>query len=230
MVHEFFRYNISMKKTLLAVFWSVLGVIFPKKPSVLELEVLVKNGNLKTLPTSRLLPHPLMFALFHYKDARVRALVWQIKFASNKILIEGVSELIAEEILSYIDEHGSFGVKEWMLIPIPATKKHKQEKGFNQTELLCKGIMHAGLNSFVSYEPDCLIKKRDTTPQVEVRNRSERVKNLIGAYMVIDSEKVSGKNIILIDDVITTGSTITEARRALKEAGAQKVVAFAVGH
>jgi len=83
---------------------------------------------------------------------------------------------------------------------------------------------------YLKLEKDTLIKPKDTKHQAHIENRSERLKNIIGSFAVKNPEAIKGKNIILIDDILTTGATLTEARKILKYSGARKVVAFTVAH
>jgi len=75
-----------------------------------------------------------------------------------------------------------------------------------------------------------LFKKRETKPQAEIKNRRKRLENIKGAFFIKDKEKIKGKTILLIDDVVTTGGTLKEASLVLKEAQAKKVCAFTLAH
>jgi len=75
-----------------------------------------------------------------------------------------------------------------------------------------------------------LIKPKETEHQARIRDRRERLKNIAGSFAVKNNEKIKGKNIILIDDILTTGATLSEAKKVLKQAGARKVIAFTVAH
>ncbi|MEK7170102.1 MAG: phosphoribosyltransferase family protein [Patescibacteria group bacterium] len=74
-----------------------------------------------------------------------------------------------------------------------------------------------------------LTKTKDTQSQTKAQNRESRMKNLAGCFTA-DANQILSRNIILIDDVATTGATIEEARRTLRAAGAKKVIAFTVAH
>ena len=80
-----------------------------------------------------------------------------------------------------------------------------------------------------TYCPNALQKVKDTTSQTKADSRKKRLENLKGCFTA-DANQVLRRNIILIDDVATTGATIDEARRALKAAGARRVIAFTVAH
>lgn len=81
----------------------------------------------------------------------------------------------------------------------------------------------------LSYAP-LLIKKKETPPQSKTSSRSKRIANLRDSFAVTDREKLAGARVILIDDVITTGATLEEARKTLRKAGAKEILALAVAH
>jgi predicted amidophosphoribosyltransferase len=74
-----------------------------------------------------------------------------------------------------------------------------------------------------------LSKIRETPHQAKLKNKTDRLKNLKGSFKA-NAGLVKGRNIILIDDVITTGTTMREAAKTLREAGAKKVIGFAIAH
>ncbi len=207
-----------------------LEILFPSKPSIQKLEAALKSKSGIHFSPSPQSPFPWIHPLFAYKDKAVREFIWEIKYTGNEILLETAGSMLADEILSYFDEHGLFVRKEWCLIPIPASKVHQKEKGFNQTEELCIQTLKHLDSQTIMYIPHAIKKTRETSSQASVKDRSIRLRNLIGTFTVDDASMVKGKNIILIDDVATTGSTFVEAKRALKESGAKEVIAFAVAH
>lgn len=106
-----------------------------------------------------------------------------------------------------------------ILIPIPLAKKRQKERGFNQSEEIGKELSKFLKIPLVN---NALIKVRETLPQVELSGK-EREENIKGAFWCRDENMVKNKTIFLVDDVFTTGSTMEEAARVLKEAGAKKV-------
>jgi ComF family protein len=106
-----------------------------------------------------------------------------------------------------------------LIIPVPITLSNLKERGFNQTELLGRQI---GRELRVKMDPDVIIRIKETPSQREL-SREEREINLLCAFQVKDPAKVNGKNILLVDDVYTTGSTGRECTRVLLEAGARQV-------
>ena len=106
-----------------------------------------------------------------------------------------------------------------LIIPVPLHIKRLRERGFNQSLLLAHAIerkRQIPLNF-------SLLKRHKFTLTQTGLNKIERKKNIKGAFEVSDKKKIAGKNIILIDDVYTTGATINECAKTLIKAGAQKV-------
>ncbi len=211
-------------------FHFILDIIFPKKKSTVMLEEIASGVGLRTLAPAPATPHSFIHAIFHYKDPLARALVWEIKYSANPILTEEAGKLMAEEIMSFFEERGLFISRDWILIPIPASKIHLKERGFNQTDILARNILKHLPKDTIHYKPSAIIKIKETEPQAKIKNKRKRLQNLKGVFKVTNHEDVYGKNVIVIDDVVTTGSTLTEARRALKEAGAKQVIAIALAH
>ncbi len=107
--------------------------------------------------------------------------------------------------------------KEFFIQPVPLHENKLKERGFNQAQLIADYFNdYLGLPMI-----DALTRKKNTSSQAQTKTRQQRRRNLIGAFVAKTEAK--NKNIILIDDVITSGATIKEAARALKKAGAQQV-------
>ena len=110
-----------------------------------------------------------------------------------------------------------------MLIPVPLGKKRLKERGYNQVALVARPLAYQlGLR----YEPGALVKARDTRSQVGL-TISQRSENVQDAYQA-DSQVVKGKNVLILDDVATTGSTISACTTALLSAGAQEVYGLTI--
>lgn len=112
--------------------------------------------------------------------------------------------------------------KDVVLIPVPLHVRRKRWRGFNQAEILAKSLA----SKFNVEYLELLIRSRETRTQVGL-SRDERRKNVKGAFFLSPSV-ISGRNIILVDDVFTSGSTMAECANVLKRAGAKSVWAMAV--
>ena len=160
----------------------------------------------------------------------IKRALWELKFKNNKAVAQPLAQALYDKILEEMQELEIFqGFTNPLLIPIPLSKKREKERGYNQSEILCKKLSFIDPVSFKLYT-DVLYKPFDTKQQTKTRSRSERKNNLRGCFTVKHQEKIKGKNIILIDDIVTTGATISEARKVLKQSGAKKIVAFTVAH
>jgi len=109
------------------------------------------------------------------------------------------------------------------VVPVPMHWRKKHRRGYNQAELLAKGIARRlGLPAVRA-----LAKTRTTDAQVDLP-RSKRLDNPQGAYRARRAGRIRGRSILLVDDIMTTASTVSACAQALKECGAEKVYAFAV--
>ena len=111
-----------------------------------------------------------------------------------------------------------------LIIPIPLHQLKKAERGYNQAYYIAKGV-GSTLKIKVS---DRVVKRVKYTESQTTMNLNEREENISGAFKLKKSNDVRGKNILLIDDVITTGATISECGKILLEAGANKIYAASI--
>lgn len=107
---------------------------------------------------------------------------------------------------------------------VPSTKKRLKSRGYNQAELLADEF---SLKTGVPVCKEVLIKTKDTTRQAELGFK-ERQENLKKSFVVIDEDKVKDKNILVIDDVLTTGATANACALCLKNSGAKNVFVLTV--
>lgn len=175
----------------------------------------------------RLLPappsiHPYIYARFNYKDKRVRDLLWQYKYTRKKVLAGVLAKTLAEDlaILSVLE-------RAEILIPIPTTKRSGRWRGFDQTRVLANELSNI-LPHLSTTDTSVLVKNKKSIEQTKTKNRKERWENASLSFVVANSGPISGKRLVLIDDVTTTGATLHYARLALLGAGAKTVHCIAV--
>lgn len=111
------------------------------------------------------------------------------------------------------------------IIPVPLHRLKLIERGYNQSLLIANGV---SLVTGIPIMQEVVKRTRYTAAQVETETKAERHSNIKGAFKVADSGKVEGKNILIIDDVITTGSTIREVATELRNSGAGELYAASV--
>ena len=105
------------------------------------------------------------------------------------------------------------------IVPVPISKKRKKKRGYNQSELLAKEIAYS---ANLVLEKESLYKIKDIVEQSKL-NKENRLKNIQGVYELVNKEKLNKKKILLIDDIYTTGSTVNECSKVLREAKPKKI-------
>jgi len=113
-----------------------------------------------------------------------------------------------------------------LIVPVPLHSSKRGERGFNQAELIVSAAVKH-LPQRMEVASGVLKRERPTHSQVGL-TREERVANMRGAFRVVDPQRVKGRAVIVVDDVMTTGTTVSECARVLKKAGADKVWAATV--
>ncbi|HEY4495835.1 MAG TPA: hypothetical protein VJC04_00550, partial [Candidatus Paceibacterota bacterium] len=119
-----------------------------------------------------------------------------------------------------------------LIIPVPLSSKRRRERGFNQCEILLDELTKLDTGNIFEINKNLLIKIKDTSSQTKTDSRASRLKNLRGAFAVSEDSGAgaAGRNIIVIDDVTTTGATLSEAIKTLRRDGARKVLGIALAH
>ena len=159
-------------------------------------------------------------AIWHY-EGPVRRSIHRFKFRGRRSYAKSYGRLLAMKLLEAHPE--GFDLLTW----VPTGALRKLRRGYDQVELLA-----AAVGSELGLPPVRLLKKiRNNRPQSGIRGDAQRRANVLGAYRVTDPEMLQGKRILLLDDVVTTGSTAGECARVLLTAGAEEIhfgaVAFA---
>jgi ComF family protein len=120
-----------------------------------------------------------------------------------------------------------------LVVPVPLYSSKKRQRGFNQSELIARtalknlGLKNTGSRNF-QLLTDVLVRERDTVSQIGL-TRPQRAENIRGAFRVAHPSRLAGHKILLVDDVLTTGTTASECARVLRKAGAESVWVATVG-
>lgn len=148
-----------------------------------------------------------------YYENDVRNALLRYKFNRTTAYAEPLGKLIAACIEEYIDRQ--VDIISW----VPLSKKRLRKRGYDQARLLAEAVSK---ELGIPCKP--LLKKvRHTKPQSKTGSAEKRRSNISAAYIVIDPSLVNGKTILLIDDIVTTGSTFAECARMLGMSGAERV-------
>jgi ComF family protein len=207
----------------MSLFSTLLDILFPREKT--EAEIL----SLTTQDVHQLLtPQTVgtVHTFFRYSNPVIKKMVWMLKYKGERYVTNLFADILADVILEDIADSTLFdGTSGVVIIPLPLSKVRQRERGFNQMEmigtLLSKKLM-------VPIDTTLLIKNRYTPPQTTL-SRSERLHNIEGAFSVTRTPKGDVLYIIL-DDVITTGSTLAEAEKTLRASGARNVISVALAH
>lgn len=147
-------------------------------------------------------------------QGNVRESVHRFKFYDRSGYSNVYGFLVAQSVSDHLSER--FDMITW----VPLSSKKLRKRGYDQAKLIA---MAAAENLNYTAE-ETLRKARHTDMQSRIRDDAARRANVLGAYEVIASEQIQGKRVLLIDDVVTTGATLSECARILRTTGASDVV------
>lgn len=152
-------------------------------------------------------------AAARYGDV-VREALHAFKFGGRRALAAPLGELLAAPGPGALP-----GEAPDLLLPVPLHPRRRRERGFNQSLLLARRVGRAwGL----PVRPDILLRTAATSPQTDLSAPARRA-NVRGAFALRRPELVAGRHVILVDDILTTGATVGECARVLREGGARTV-------
>jgi ComF family protein len=157
-------------------------------------------------------------------EGALRGLVHLLKYEAVRPVAAVLGEMLARTLQELLP--GCRQQAPPLLVPVPLHKSKRGERGFNQAEAIARHALK-GVPQPLGIAADVLVRQRMTTSQVGL-TREERIQNMHGAFRVSDRAAVRGRTIIVVDDVMTTGTTLSECARVLKRAGAADVYAVTV--
>lgn len=145
--------------------------------------------------------------IFKYEGI-IRNKIIEYKFEDKSYLHKMFAEIILSDkrICNFIKKYE-------IIIPVPISKKRKKKRGYNQSELIANELAQKLKQKICT---DIIIKRKDNRSQSEL-NKIERIKNVEGVYEINETLEVKNKKILLLDDIYTTGSTVNEIARKLKQ-------------
>lgn len=164
------------------------------------------------------IPHIADWRALWYYSGNVRQSLLRFKFRNKRSYARAYGTLLALQIRQSWPE--GFDVLTW----VPVSDKRRRKRGYDQTELLGEAI---GAELEIPLTRT-LTKFRDNPPQSTCANQAARRANVSGVYRAYDPDRFSGKRVLLLDDIITTGATVQECARVLVTAGAKEVICAAV--
>lgn len=194
-----------------------------QKPICLWCEMLSREVTL--CPNCKKLSYlDYLFTITSYQTPLLQEILHNIKYKFAWRIMEDLKPLISR-FLNQINIKNGLLVKNsnLQLIPVPLYRKRFLERGFNQSELLAQILNQIIPNA--ELVPNVLVRKKNTASQMTL-NKKERIRNIQGAFKCNNQELIKNKRVLIIDDVLTTGSTIKEAALVLRKAGCLEVGAL----
>jgi ComF family protein len=216
---------------LVAMYTILLDLLFPREACEILCDSLPVSKLEQCAENNEVVVPIACIAPLSYRHHLVQQVIFAMKYYGHtrapKLLAEAITPYIVEEL----SERRMFGTfHKPLIIPIPLHKTRKVERGFNQSERIASSLIEHLSDKNVSGDFNTLIRKKNTSSQVSHHNRQTRIKNMKQAFAVLDSKRIEQRDIILIDDVVTTGATLSEAKKTLLRAGASNVLCVAVAH
>lgn len=168
-------------------------------------------------------PRFALLAVAPYEERAIRELIHRFKydgFLKAEVPLGKITTVYLDAISAR-----TFIPKDSVVLPVPLHRTRLRERGFNQAEHIAEIV---GRELGLPLERNVLIKTRPTRRQADLQKEKERRTNVRGSFAVENPLRIKGKNVILVDDVYTSGSTAKEAIKMLLRAGAEEISIFVV--
>ena len=166
----------------------------------------------------RLEPPYLKASAYGSYDGGLRELIHLLKYNGVRPAANVLGRMLAEAME---DLQPHFSEAEVLVVPVPLHFRKLRQRGFNQSELIARAAIKLKTSGF-HLSANLLERCRETTSQIGL-SRHQRRENIRGAFKVAKPDEVSGREVLIVDDVFTTGTTVSECARILRRAGALKV-------
>ena len=153
-----------------------------------------------------------------YYEGKVRDSLLRYKFHGASHYAAAYGALLADCVRERLT--GEYDLISW----VPLSRRRLRERGYDQARLLAEALSRE-----IQGKTAVLLEKRkNTVKQSTLGSAEQRRANIAGAYRALEKAPIAGRRVLLIDDIVTTGSTLSECARTLKEAGAAKVFCAAL--
>lgn len=223
-----------------ALYSVVTDALFPLSEAEVFLRTLSPESAAGILPPAppydaSVMPMPGTQSLFAYKDECVSCLVWSIKYKrdAHAVAIGGYALHRKLQKARLADDRSG---GRWVVVPIPITERRRRERGYNQCELLLDEIRRLDVGRELMCEKGLLVRTLHKNRQT-LKGRADRLESASGIFAVdagraaqISSAYGPDIRVIIIDDVITTGSTMKAALDAVASAGFRNVSGLSLAH
>ena len=178
-------------------------------------------SGLRICPICRRVERPFQRAVAYGSyDGGLRELIHLLKFSGVRPAAGVLGRMLAESIAALEPALEQATV---LVIPVPLFKGKRHQRGFNQAESIARAALKCRVQGErLRLRSDILLRMRDTHSQIGLTSHQRR-ENMRGAFKVARAEEVTGREVLLVDDVYTTGTTAAECARVLRRAGVTNV-------
>ena len=205
---------------------ALLDIILPRKARVVRIES-YSIEDLLPAPEEHTNHGATITTLLSYRIQAVDDLIRALKYDRAKHASQLLAEVLAEYLREEISSLKTFSPKEIVLVPVPLHESRKRERGFNQVEVVLDHLPKEFKDGTLSRVDTRTLSRTRATPQQTRLSRSERLKNVAGAFR-LNNNSLQKNRVILIDDVTTTGATLLAASEPLRKSGiAHSLIALA---
>ena len=187
---------------------------------VLSVYALSDAGGVLRCPLCRRIEPPFARAVAYGSyEGGLRELIHLLKYGGIRPAANVLGRMLGEAISVL---QAGFGTETVALVPVPLHKSKRRERGFNQAELIARAALKLHPAGRLVLASDVLQRQRETQSQIGLTGHQRR-ENMRGAFAVTRAEVIKGREVLLVDDVYTTGTTVSECARVLLRAGANRV-------
>jgi len=162
------------------------------------------------------LPHFARAIAFGAYDGELRELIHLLKYEQVLPAAAALGEMLAEAIRKL-----KLTVPV-LVVPVPLHSSKRRQRRFNQADLIARAALKKLAQDDLEFAAKVLVRLKPTVSQIGL-TRPQRRENMRGAFRVVHPNRVKGRSILLVDDVLTTGTTASECARVLRKAGAEQV-------
>ncbi len=234
MIHNVldYTYNVFRRigRIMVRTYTYLLDIIFPLDPEIKTLESMSVADffdRAERLAKGREIPDAII--VFEYQHQLVKKALTEAKFRGNRRIARLIGEAVKDVLIAELSDLSAFrGIENPIIVPIPMTRRALRQRGHDQCLLLLAPIIESAHELGIKVQPDGLTKVRETGDQVG-RTKQDRLQSLALSFEA-NPDIVRGRSVIVFDDIVTTGATWSEAKRALRSAGARHTILLAVAH